>query len=155
MSSVTASVRCLTKHRPLLVPQLRLAAFSLDATATRTFSTRPTIPATVLLSRFSHHPTSSDRSNAVDPTITCYSTCRRSTKIKISEKSSPFSHRLFHTSSVHTRIPQLNKMASKEFRLLCLENPLLGKIYNASISQNEGQPRNCPSSPTPNLPLLP
>lgn len=163
MSSVTASVRCLTKHRPLLVPQLRLAAISLDATATRTFSTRPTIPATVLPSassaarpqaRFSHHPTS-DRSNAVDPTISCYSTCRRSTKIKISEKSSPFSHRLFHTSSVHPRIPQLNKMASKEFRLLCLENPLLGKIYNASISQNEGQPRNCPSSPTPNLPLLP
>ncbi|KAK2732074.1 adenosine kinase [Colletotrichum kahawae] len=135
------------------MPQLRLAAISLDATATRTFSTPPTIPATVLPSassaarpqaRFSHHPTSCDRSNAVDPTITCYNTCRPSTKIKISEKSSPFTYRLFHTSSVHPRILQLNKMASKEFRLLCLENPLLDiqAVGNEELLQKYGLKAN-------------
>ncbi|KAF9875495.1 pfkB family carbohydrate kinase [Colletotrichum karsti] len=147
MSAVTASSRCLTQYRCCsnttalrrlaAIPPALNATATATATPTRTFSTRPTIPVTVLpaassaarpQARFSHHPTSSDtRSNQQYPTITSSASyaARRSTKIKIFEKSSPFSHRLSHTSSVHPRIPQLNKMASKEFRLLCLENPLL------------------------------
>ncbi|OHE96090.1 pfkB family carbohydrate kinase [Colletotrichum orchidophilum] len=143
---VTAS-RCLT--------QRCTSTNSLNATITRTFAPRPrpTIPAAPTLSsssaaaapsvralahgplqaqssrptapaRFlSYHPTSSDRSS--DPTIGIPSskTGRKSTKIKIFESSHNLRH--FHTSSIHPRTPQLNKMASQDFRLLCLENPLL------------------------------
>ncbi|KAF6812183.1 pfkB family carbohydrate kinase [Colletotrichum sojae] len=139
LQGVTASSRCLTQRCTSSSSLPRLVAISLNATACRTFSTRPTIPATVRLpsgassrsavrplARFSHHPTSSDSTSSArssNPTDSSSTSRPGSTKIKIFDASP--SPSLFHTSSVHPRITQLNKMASKDFRLLCLENPLL------------------------------